>query len=203
VRKTGEEIRAAIGSPSILINNAGIGIACNILDATPEGLRKIFDVNLISQWYTVQEFLPDMIAKKKGYIMTTSSMAAFVGIAGTANYCCTKAGALALYESLNQELKHRYNCPQIKTSIIFPGWTKTRLVSSIEKDLKAAGAPPLMDPRTVADAMVKQILEVKSGQIIMGPKLSGALRGFPSWIQEWLRDKTAQHVKVKASTAVS
>jgi short-subunit dehydrogenase len=203
VRKTGEEIRAAIGPPSILINNAGIGVATNILDATPEGLRKIFEVNLISQFYTVQEFLPDMLAKKKGHIMATSSMAAFVGIAGTANYCCTKAGALAFYESLNQELKHRYNCPQIKTSIVFPGWTKTRLVTAIEKDLKAAGAPPLMEPKTVADAMVKQILEARSGQIIMGPQGAGLLRGFPSWIQERLRDKTAEHVKVNASTAVA
>ncbi|KAF2812337.1 NAD(P)-binding protein [Mytilinidion resinicola] len=203
VHKAAEEIRAALGPPSILINNAGVGIASNILDATPEGLRKIFDINLISQWYTVQEFLPDMLAKKKGHIMTTASMAAFVGIAGTANYCCTKAGLLAFYESLNQELKHRYNCPQIKTSIVFPGWTRTRLTSSIEPDLKAAGEPPLMSPQTVADAMARQILAAKSGQIILGPKGAPVLRGLPSWMQERARDKTAEHVKVNASSAVS
>lgn len=144
-----------------------------------------------------------MLAKKKGHIMSTASMATWVGIAGTANYCCTKVGALAFYESLNQELKHRYMCPQIKTSIVFPGWTRTRLTTWLEKDLKAAGQPPLTDPRVVADAMVKQILAAKSGQVFMGPKMASVLRGLPSWLQERARDKTAEHVKVNASSAVS
>lgn len=46
VRKTAEEIRATLGSPSILINNAGIGAASTILEAKAEDLRKILYVLL-------------------------------------------------------------------------------------------------------------------------------------------------------------
>lgn len=202
VQKAGKAIRAALGSPSILINNAGIGNAGNILDVSPEKLRAIFDVNLISQWYTVQEFLPDMIEKRKGHIMSTASMASFLGIAGMVDYCSTKVGALAFHEGLAQEIKYRYNCPEIKTTIIHPGWTRTRLVKPLEKALQKAGQS-IMDPKTVADAMVRQILEVKGGQIILGPTAAPALRALPSWLQERIRDKTAQQATVRATTAVA
>jgi all-trans-retinol dehydrogenase (NAD+) len=200
VKKTGGAIRSSLGSPSVLINNAGIGAARNILDATPESLRAVFDVNLISHWYTVQEFLPDMIARKKGHIMSTASMASFLGVAGMVDYCTAKVGLLAFHEGLIQELKYRYNCPEIKTTIVHPGWTRTRLIQGIGKNLKKAGIP-ILDPKTVADAMVKQILKVRSGQIILGPSIAFILRALPTWLQEKARDKSSQLTKVRATTS--
>lgn len=199
VKKTGEAIRLSLGSPSVLINNAGIGNGHNILDATPESLRAIFDVNLISHWYTVQEFLPNMIARKKGHIMSTASMASFISVAGMVDYCTTKVGLLAFHEGLIQELKYRYDCPEIKTTIVHPGWTRTRLIQRIGKDLERAGIP-ILDPKTVADAMVKQILEVKSGHIILGPSIVSMLRALPTWLQEKVRDKNSQFAKVRTTT---
>lgn len=199
VKKTGEAIRSALGSPSILVNNAGIGNGHKILDATPERLRAIFDVNLISHWYTVQEFLPDMLARKKGHIMSTASMASFLGVAGMVDYCATKVGLLAFHEGLVQEIKYRYNCPEIKTTIVHPGWTRTRLIDRVANDLKKAGAP-ILEPKMVGDIMVKQILDVKSGQIILGPSFASMLRGIPTWLQERVRDKSSGFAKVRATT---
>ncbi|KAF2706499.1 NAD(P)-binding protein [Pleomassaria siparia CBS 279.74] len=202
VHKTAEKIRSDHGSPSVLINNAGIGNANTILEITPERLRSIFDVNLLSHWNTVQEFLPDMIAKKKGHIMSTASLAAFLGLAGMVDYSCTKAGMIAFYEGLTQELKHRYNAPQIKTSIVFPNWTKTRLTSHLTDSLKRSKAP-ILDPEDVAEAMVQQIIAAKSGQVILGPSLAASIRAFPWWVQEFIRDRLAQIVITNATTAVS
>ncbi|KAF2193793.1 NAD(P)-binding protein [Zopfia rhizophila CBS 207.26] len=202
VHKAGEAIRSDYGSPSILINNAGIGNANSILDVSPERLSTIFNVNLISHWYTVQEFLPDMIAKKKGHIMSTASMAAFVGLAGMVDYSCTKVGLVALHEGLKQELKHRYKCPQIKTTIVYPTWTRTRLIEAIEKGIQSVRAP-IMDPGDVAEAMVKQIIDGKSGQIILGPSIAASIRALPAWLQEFIRDYMAHVVTVKATTAVA
>jgi all-trans-retinol dehydrogenase (NAD+) len=89
-----------------LINNAGIGNAYTVLDIPIEALRKLFDINLISHWSTVQEFLPDMIANKKGHIMSVASLASFVALAGAVDYSATKAALLAFHEGLTQELKH-------------------------------------------------------------------------------------------------
>ena len=140
-----------------------------------------------------------MIARKKGHIMSTASMASFLGAAGMVDYCTTKVGLLAFHEGLVQELKYRYNCPEIKTTIVHPSWTRTRLIRRIEKNLKKAGTP-ISDPKTVADTMVKQILEVKSGQIILGPSITSMLRALPTWLQEKVRDKSSQFAQVRTTT---
>jgi short-subunit dehydrogenase len=169
---------------------------------TTERLNTIFNVNIISHWYTVQEFLPDMIARKKGHIMSTASLGAFLGLAGMVDYSCTKAGLTAFHEGLIQELKHRYHCPQIKTSIVYPHWVRTRLSGPITSGIKASGAP-IMEPKQVAKAMVNQIIARKSGQIILGPRASAYIRALPMWFQELIRDQLANVVVGGASTAVT
>lgn len=98
VIRAAKEIKTTLGSPSILVNNAGIVRAQTILDAEPEHLRKIFAVNVLSNWYTTQAFLPDMIERNKGHIVTVASMASFIGVAGMADYAATKAAVLSFHE---------------------------------------------------------------------------------------------------------
>ncbi|KAF2130631.1 NAD(P)-binding protein [Dothidotthia symphoricarpi CBS 119687] len=202
IHHAAEAIRSALGPPSILINNAGIGNAYTILDIPPSNLRKLFDINLLSQWTTVQEFLPDMLAKKKGHIMSVASLASFVALAGAVDYSCTKAALLAFHEGLTQELKHRYKCPQIKTTIVHPNWTRSAITAhpAMEAGLKSVGVG-LLEPQDVADAMVKQILAAKSGQIVLGPGLAPKIRALPLWIQELIRDSQAGIVSGGGTTA--
>lgn len=202
VHKAAEAIRSDHGPPSILINNAGIGNANTILEMTPRRLRTIFDVNLLSHWNTVQEFLPDMIAKKKGHIMSTASLAAFLGLAGMVDYSCTKAGLIAFHEGLTQELKHRYHAPQIKTSIVYPNWTRTRLIEGLAEGIQRSRAP-IVEPKDVAEAMVRQIIAARSGQVILGPSGVASIRALPMWLQEFIRDRMAQVVTINSTTAVA
>lgn len=200
VRQAAKAIRSDHGFASILINNAGIGNGNTILELSPERLRAIFDVNILSHWNTVQEFLPSMIDRKKGHIMSTASLAAFVGLAGTVDYSCTKAGLIAFHEGLAQELKHRYNCPEIKTSIVYPNWTRTPLIEAIEQNLSSAKAP-IVAPEYVAEAMAKHIINGRSGQLILGPTIAASIRALPIWLQEIVRDRMAQVVTVNTTTA--
>lgn len=78
VNATAEAIRSQHGNPSILINNAGVAYEANILKAKPEQVKRIFDVNTISHYWTVNAFLPSMIAQHKGHIVTIASMASFL-----------------------------------------------------------------------------------------------------------------------------
>ncbi len=201
IHDTATSIRSELGTPSILINNAGIGNAGTILSIQRERLRKMFDINLLSHWDMVQEYLPDMLAKKKGHIMSVASLASFVALAGAADYCCTKAALLAFHEALTQEIKHRYKCPQIKTSIVHPNWTKSAITahSAIQDGLKRARAS-LLEPEDVARAMVNQIIAAKSGQLVLGPKLAPKVRALPIWIQEILRDSQANVVTGNGSS---
>jgi all-trans-retinol dehydrogenase (NAD+) len=202
IHQAAEAIRSDLGSPSILVNNAGIGNAWTVLDIPPENLRKMFDINLLSHWSAVQEFLPDMITRRKGHIMAVASLASFVALAGAVDYSSTKAALMAFHEGLTQELKHRYKCPQIQTSIVHPNWTRSAITShsAIAAGLKSVGTK-VLEPGDVAEAMVRQIIEVKSGQLILGPALVPIIRALPLWLQELIRDSQANVVNGNGSTA--
>lgn len=191
VQQAAEAIRSDLGNPTILINNAGMGTPGTILDQSAEDLRTIFDGNLISHFYTVQEFLPSMLAQRKGHIVSVASLASFAAAAGMVNYACTKAGVLAFHEGLNQELKHRFQCPEIKTTVVHPGWTRTNLTAPLEGNIKKAGIV-MLDSEVVADGIVRQIFKGESAQIILPENMKNAagLRGWPTWLQELLRDKS-------------
>ena len=160
---------------------------------------------ILSHWSTVQEFLPDMLAKKKGHIMAVASLASFVALAGAADYSCTKAAVLAFHEGLTTELKHRYKCPQIHTSIIHPDWTKSALTahSAISSGLEKKGAN-LLETEHVAEAMVNQIIAAESGQIVLGPFINRTvgplIRALPLWWQEYIRDDQAYIVTGNGTT---
>jgi all-trans-retinol dehydrogenase (NAD+) len=196
VDQAAAEIQAKLGHPSILCNNAGIAHAHTLLESTPEYLRKVFDVNIISQFYTIQAFLPHMVAQKKGHIVSTASVASFVTCAGLVDYAATKAAVLALHEGLQQELKHRYNAPEIRTSIVHPIYVRTKLVTSYAESLKRSKAIQI-EPETVANAVVKQILSTNSGQITL-PGWMGilsSLKGRAAWMQELIRDSSKKDVE--------
>lgn len=71
-------------------------------------------------------------------------------------------------------------------SIVHPLWVRTTLVDNL---LGPDFNGPVMEAETVADAVVKQVLRVESAHLILPPKLSlvSGLRGWPSWLQEYVR----------------
>ncbi|KAK0392512.1 hypothetical protein NLU13_2007 [Sarocladium strictum] len=196
IKRVAKEIRKQVGDPTVLVNNAGIGYAQNILDSTDDEIRRTFDVNIVSHFFLVREFLPSMIEQNHGHVVTIASMASFVTIAGNTDYSCTKAAALAFHEGLTQELKYRYNAPHVRTSVIHPSWVRTPLIEPLIETGKFTDS--VLEPETVGNAIVAQILGGKSGQVILpGVQsiLAGA-RGFPTWLQQFIRGSRADLLRI-------
>ncbi|PVI08623.1 dehydrogenase/reductase SDR family member 8 precursor [Periconia macrospinosa] len=195
VNSAANSVRETLGAPSILINNAGTGGCRTIMNTDPEALRKVMDVNLLSHWYTVQAFVPSMIEKNKGHIMTIASSASYLGLGGMTDYCATKAGVLAFHEGLNQELRIKYKAPNVLTTIVHPTWSKTPLIKPFEESLKAAGNP-LLEPSFIADAIADRVFTCSGGQIFLPDDVSRAtgIRFWPSWLQEKVRESHSRMV---------
>jgi short-subunit dehydrogenase len=66
----------------------------------------------------VREFLPSMIEKNHGHVITIASMASFIGLGDMVEYSCTKASALAFHEGLRQELRLWYKAPKVRTTCV-------------------------------------------------------------------------------------
>jgi len=186
VRSAAATIRREVGTPSILINNAGIANSHTILDTSPAWLDKLFRVNLYSHYLLLQEFLPAMLANRKGHVLALASMASYFSCPGIVDYCATKAGVLALHEGLNQELKHRYGdagrC--IDTSVVHPMWARTAIIDSWEGSL-AAAKTAVLSPEAIADRVVEQILSGRGGQVYVPASATNfsGLRGWPTWVR--------------------
>jgi all-trans-retinol dehydrogenase (NAD+) len=172
-----ESVKSSLGAPSILINNAGILAS-----------HTIFDVNVLSNWYTTKAFLPSMIATNKGHIVTIASTASYVGVAGIADYTASKAAILSFHEGLSQELKQHYKAPNVLTTSIHPNWVRTPLLGPVEQELERQGSA-ILEPEQVADKVVERVLGCKGGQVFLpeGVGKVALLRGLPNWVQERVR----------------
>ncbi|KAI1083239.1 hypothetical protein F5B20DRAFT_452280 [Whalleya microplaca] len=188
LREVAQKIRSDHGDPTVLVNNAGIMHKNTILDTGEDEIRRIFDVNIIAHFLVVKEFLPAMVQRNHGHIVSIASMASFVAGVRNVDYACTKAGALAFHEGLAQELKHTYNAKKVRTSIIHPTYIRTPLLEELHKDgnFKAR----LLEPEAVADVILKHILAGNSGQVFIPGRYKpvALLRGLPWWYQNRVRN---------------
>lgn len=116
IKATATKIRAEVGSPTVVINNAGIGSGLLVLDESDEILERTVAINLVAHFKMAKEFLPYMIEKNHGHVVTVASMASFMSLAANASYSATKVGVLAFHETLASELKSRYGAPKVRTT---------------------------------------------------------------------------------------
>lgn len=185
-----EEVRATVGNPTILINNAGVLKGNTILGGTDAEIRQTFDVNTISHYWLARQFLPSIIAKNHGMVVTIASQASFVVSANMVDYSASKAAALAFHEGLGTELRTRYDAPKVRTVLIAQGFAKTSLIDVLNAEDTFVNY--LLEPETVAEAVVNQVLTGSSGQIVL-PEVTGIMvqniRSFPHWFQNRVRDQ--------------
>lgn len=103
------------------------------------------------------------------------------------DYAASKHAALAFHEGLAAELATRYGANKVRTVIVNQGYTRTPLFEGYNNG--SSFLLPTLEPETVAEAIVKQVLTGKSGQII-APTLASGLSAFaslPHWYQHRAR----------------
>ncbi|RDW66382.1 putative estradiol 17-beta-dehydrogenase 11 [Coleophoma cylindrospora] len=187
------KIRATYGHPTILINNAGVtGDVLPILTADEKAIRNLFEVNTISHFLTVKEFLPAMVKQNHGHVVTIGSLSSYVTCAGMVDYACSKNSAVAFHEGLRQELRARYKAPNVRTTLITPSWIRTPMIAPLLAE--PSFRDPVLEPEVVSNAIVDQVLSGNSGHIILPKSMNilSCIRGWPSWIQESIRNTTGQ-----------
>jgi all-trans-retinol dehydrogenase (NAD+) len=98
---------AESGPVDILINNAGIVSGKYLLDASDPEIERTFQVNTLALFWTVRAFLPSMLERDSGHLVTVASAAGLAGTAKLTDYCSSKFAAVGFDESLRLELKQQ------------------------------------------------------------------------------------------------
>lgn len=137
-----EEVKNAIASIpeefkkiDILINNAGVIRDRSFLKMTRKEWDVVMSVNVDSLFITAKAVVPHMKAANYGRIISASSINAYQGAFGQANYCASKAAIVGFTHSLCKEVG-KYN---ITVNAVAPGFIKSEMSDSMPDEVIKAG----------------------------------------------------------------
>lgn len=122
-----DQVVERLGPPDVLVNNAGIAVFRDPLEASAMDWQRCFSVDLDGVWYCTRAVLPHMLAKRKGDIINIASTHSFKIIPHTFPYPIAKHAVLGLTRALAIEYADR----NIRVNAIAPGYTGTAIVERI------------------------------------------------------------------------
>jgi len=148
-----KKVKAQVGKVDILINNAGIVSGKRLLDTPDESIVKTFEVNSLSNFWTVKAFLPDMLETGRGHIVTIASLAGLFGSNRLVDYCASKFAAVGFDEALKNEIKVELGHQNIHSTLVCPYYINTGMFDGVRSKII-----PLLKPEPVVNDIVAGIL---------------------------------------------
>ena len=184
-----EEVTGKLGTPRILVNCAGIGIAMKTTGK--EGAhsldlyRKVIEVNLIGTFNMIRLFAVRAEAQEpleggeRGVIVNTASVAAYDGQIGQAAYSSSKGGVVGMTLPVARDLARA----GIRVCTIAPGIFRTPMLAGLPQDAQDSLGqqvpfPPRLGEPAEYGALACHIVEnqMLNGETI---RLDGAIRMAP------------------------
>eukprot|EP00039_Didymoeca_costata_P003167 m.65697 g.65697 ORF g.65697 m.65697 type:complete len:312 (-) comp11752_c0_seq4:134-1069(-) len=147
----------------ILVNCAGISMREDALSTSLETDRRIMEVNFMSPVVLTKSILPDMINKKRGYIININSVQGKLGLPFRTTYSASKHALTGYMDGLRGEL----DCKGIRVLNVFPGYVRTNLsINAVRGDGSKHGE---LDENT-AKGMSPTVLAVRVLQALADGK---------------------------------
>jgi 3-oxoacyl-[acyl-carrier protein] reductase len=116
-----ERVLRELGTPTLLVNNAGIGRFAAVAEMSLAAWDEVIDTNLRGTFLVTRAFLPAMIAARRGAVVNVASLAGRNGIAEGAAYSASKHGVLGFSKSLMLEVRKA----GIRVMAVCPGSVNT------------------------------------------------------------------------------
>ncbi|XP_040187725.1 retinol dehydrogenase 10-like [Rana temporaria] len=119
VYATARRVQREVGDVAILVNNASIVPGEQFFQCEDDVIERRMRMNCHAHFWMVKCFLPRMMEKKKGHIVTVSSHLGLVAAPYQEDFCASQFAAVGLHESLSHALKSK-NIDGVKTTLICP-----------------------------------------------------------------------------------
>jgi all-trans-retinol dehydrogenase (NAD+) len=130
VAETARRVQSDVGDVDVLVNNAGVVSGRHLVDLPDDKIEQTFAVNVLALYWTTKAFLPAMIRRERGHLVTIASAAALVGVAKQTDYSASKHAAFGFDESLRVEL--RRTAPKLVTTVVCPFYINTGMFEGVK-----------------------------------------------------------------------
>jgi len=94
-----------LSAVDLLVNNAGQMTGGLLEEQDMDEVYAMFQVNLVAVAHLTSRVLPNMLAKRRGTVVNNTSISGYASFPAASTYAASKAGVVALSESLRRELK--------------------------------------------------------------------------------------------------
>ena len=154
VYRVAETVRETVGKVDILINNAGIVSGRRLMDTPDEKIEAVIGVNVLALFWVTKSFLPDILERGSGHVVTIASAAGLLGVDKQTDYSASKHAAIGFTESLRVELK-KTGYPGVRTTIVEPFYVDTGMFEGVK--IRFRRILPILEQDEVTDRIVRAI----------------------------------------------
>ncbi len=126
-------VEVELGPVEILVANAGITKDGLMVRMSDDDFTSVVDTNLTGTFRFARAVTKKMMRARFGRIVFTSSVGAYMGAPGQANYAASKAGLIGLARSMARELAPR----NITVNVVTPGPIETDMLAAVDDARRA------------------------------------------------------------------
>jgi short-subunit dehydrogenase len=105
IERSWDELAGDERDVDVLINNAGLMTGGLLEDQDPAGFYAMFQVNVVAVAHLTALALPGMLTRRRGKIVNNASISGYAHLPAATTYAASKAGVVALTQSLRRELR--------------------------------------------------------------------------------------------------
>jgi NAD(P)-dependent dehydrogenase (short-subunit alcohol dehydrogenase family) len=121
------KVEAELGPVQVLVSNAGVTRDTLLARMKDEDWSAVLDANLTGAFHVARRAIAPMMKARWGRLVFVSSVGAYIGAPGQANYAASKAGLIGLARSIARE----YATRGITANVVTPGPIDTDMTSGL------------------------------------------------------------------------
>jgi all-trans-retinol dehydrogenase (NAD+) len=153
IQQRAHDVIDAYGGIDILFNNAGVVTGKLFAEHSFSDITKTISINISAPMLITNAFLPAMIKKGKGHIVTISSAAGMLANPKMAVYAGSKWAVLGWAESVRIELEQYYSGKDLHVTTITPSYINTGMFAGV----KAPILVPILKPEDICEKIIRAV----------------------------------------------
>lgn len=145
-------LRAELGTPGIVVNNAGVFFIKRLAETSPADFSQAIATNLTGPFLVARALVPEMVRRGTGHLVTIGSVSDHVAFTGSSAYASSKYGIRGLHEVIAVETAGS----GVRTTLVSPGPVDTEMWDPIDPDASAGFTKrrDMMRAEDVAEAVL-------------------------------------------------